>query len=156
MKLRLFALIIAAVFALSFILTACGEDKKEDTSGNESKSDETTVAAETTAILETTSEGGTVEQDPDGNIVTKDKNGKVTEVEDKNGNPITVTEYLTTHSWVENSPAGSGGKSSDGGSGSVSEGDKGSTNIQGDVVEGDIPVIIATIPPEEELIELPE
>ena len=138
---KIFSILLCLLIICSILFTACGEQESESTK-DESTPDETTV------VLETTSDGGTIEQDSEGNKITKDENGKVVSVEDKDGNPVNVTEYLTTHTWVE-SNGGSGGSGGSSGSGSSS--------VSGDdAVEESIPVIIATIPDEDDMVELPD
>lgn len=146
---RITALIIA-VLMLAVLLCSCGEKQDDASTPDEVK------IAETTVVLETTADGGTVEQDPDGNKITKDKDGKVTAVEDKDGNPVDVATYLETHSWVEEPGAGTaGGTSSSPESGSSQSPDD-SSDPQEDLTEGEIPVIIASIPDDADLIELPD
>lgn len=176
-------LCLLIVFVL--MLAACGE-KDEDASGKDvSKSDETTAIAETTAIIETTNDGGTVEKDSEGNKIKKDAEGKVISVEDKDGNPIDVDEYVTTHSWIEsNSVSGNGSSNNSSGNNSGSTGNSGGSsskngssssksgsssskdNVSSDagkndsvdnsseMTEGEIPVVIATIPDNEDDLEV--
>lgn len=143
MKRFLALLIVVLVF--SVVLSACGS-KQTGSTPNEAEVTETTV------VLETTEDGGSVEQDADGNKITKDKDGKVTAVEDKDGNPIDVATYLETHSWVEN--AGSGNSSALSDSDSSNPGQ--SSDPQDSVTEGDIPVVIATFPDDDNVIEIPD
>nr|WP_316624246.1 hypothetical protein [uncultured Ruminococcus sp.] len=91
---RLFFCLLAVLILTSCFLSACGNK-------NTGSTPDQSAISETTVVLETTSEGGTVEQDPEGNKITKDKEGKVTHVEDKTGKTIEVTDYLATHAWVE-------------------------------------------------------
>ena len=157
-------LIIVSMFVMIILLlSACGEKKSEATP-DEAKT------AETTAVLETTSDGGTVEQDSEGNIITKNSEGKVTKVEDKNGVSIDVTEYLATHTWVENSASSEGGNNkseSDKADHASSNSSTGSSRISGNEkndsasslnneAENDIPVIIATLPDDEDLSKSPD
>ena len=150
-------ILAAAVITLSCILCACGDDKKDAKSEPESKNaaEVTSASDETTVVLETTSEGDTVEKDSDGNKITRDKTGDIVAVEDKNGNPVEVTEYLTTHSWVErkeNSQADSDKSES----GQKDNGEKKPSDVQKEDVEGEIPAIIASVPDDDEMIELPD
>ena len=165
MKRALFVLIV--MILVSVVLTACG-DKSTGSTNDES------APAETTFVLETTAQGGTIEQDSEGNQITKDNEGKVVSVKDKNGNDVNVTEYLETHSWVEGSDSGnnngSGADSVSGKSGSSktdkSGGSQGSSsgkkdnassgNSDDNVAEEEIPVVIATIPDEDTLETLPD
>lgn len=167
MKNRLLIGLLVVLMALSCMLSACGEnsDKSTDNGANPDS-----AVYETTVVLETTSDGGTIEQDSEGNQITKDDKGKVTSVKDKNGNNIDVTEYLTTHSWVEDngsvsnnssgSSSGSGSKSNSSGSSksdnsksSQGGSDKGSASSgsNSEEKEEEIPVVIATVPDEDEM-----
>lgn len=168
-------IVITILVVVMMLLSACGE-KETKTTVDEAK------PAETTVVLETTSEGGTVEQDSEGNKITKDSEGKVTKVEDKDGNPVDVNEYLSTHTWVENpsskkpdldsssnssasdnsnpsnkssSSAKTGNPSSNGSGSPENNGGQNSTNSQDDE-EGEIPVVIATLPDDDDMIELPD
>lgn len=143
--------ILMTVLVMAALLCACGEKSGEATPDEAAK-------IETTVVLETTADGGTVEKDPEGNIVTKDQDGNVTAVEDKDGNPLDVKEYLETHSYVQGSGSSSDSSgSSSGSSGSSdSSGKSGDSSDSQDETEGEIPVIIATIPDDEDLIELPD
>lgn len=80
--------IAVSVFLAVTIFTACGNNNS-----NKEKSD----TSETLKLVETTPDGGTVEKDSESNIVTKDKNGKITSVKDKNGKKVDVDEYIKTH-----------------------------------------------------------
>lgn len=161
-------LLAAAVMIAVLLFSACGDTQTGVTP------DETSDTAETTVVLETTVDGGTVEQDAEGNKITKDKDGKVTAVEDKTGHSIDVVEYVTTHSWVETSGSagsgnagsgdpGSNAASGNGGSaaskpadsGNSGSGENTSSAVDDNGVEEDIPVIIATMPDDDDLIELP-
>ena len=162
-----FSVLLCLLIVCSILFTACGEKKSESTK-DESSPDETTV------VLETTSDGGTIEQDSEENKITKDKDGKVIYVEDKDGNPIDVTEYLSTHSWVEsNDDSSSGSGSSGGGSGSSgggsdssggesdssgggSGGSKSSSDLNDTTIEESIPVVVVTIPDDDDVNNLPE
>ena len=140
MKKRL--IILLALMMTALLLVACGEKKTEDT-------DEEEKTAETTVVLETTSDGGTVEQDSEGNIVTKGADGKITHVEDKDGNPIDVAEYVKTHSLVESVES----KQAD-----ATEPVKtiNPTDSEGNEMEGEIPAVISTAIPEDEVTEFPD
>lgn len=175
MRKKVLITLLTAAILLSVMLCACG-DKQNNASENSSIGTDAAVT-ETTAVLETTAEGGTVEQDSEGNKITKDKDGIVIAVEDKDGNPIEVTQYVTTHSWVEHSGKSSGdsidpsinpksdnGNKSNDSEKAETENNKKSDNSQKsnasenqeEQVEESIPVIIATLPDDEDLIELPE
>ena len=165
---RMIIAFLAVLILSSCVLSACGGNKTDSTPDQASVDQK--VISETTVILETTAEGGTVEQDKEGNKITKDKEGKILSIEDKNGNPVDVKEYLTTHTLAENSvisdgsdntaDSGKSGKSSLSGSeGSKLSGNNVNSNSsdpKSDQAEGEIPVIIATIPDDENLSELPD
>ena len=176
-------LLLILSMAMTVLMTACGEDKSESSEDKKS-ADDTSVVAETTAILETTADGGTVEKDSEGNIVTKDSSGKVVNVKDKDGNPVNVDTYLTTHSWIEKSGSdfdenGSNNLESDdenrentSKNGSVAQDDKGNSGANGTQnsdtqvdnngsnddkdFEGSIPAVIATMPDEEDFENFPD
>lgn len=163
-KINIFGIFLCLVMICLILFTACGKNESGSTT-------DISAPSETTIVLETTSDSRIIEQDSEGNKITKDENGNVISVEDKNGNPVDVTEYLTNHTWVE-SNGGSSGSNSSGGTGSSvvprsSEGnnpsgtDSGSTSDigpsdHGGAVEESIPVIIATIPADEDMVELPD
>ena len=158
---RIVFCLLAVLILMSCILSACG-NKNTGSSPDQASPDQSAIS-ETTVVLETTSEGGTVEKDPEGNKITKDKEGKLTHVEDKTGKTIEVTEYLAAHAWVENPAssgkenAGSGNSGSSGGSSDPDKkGDSKSSVSESDSVEEEIPVVIATVPNEEEMETLPD
>lgn len=141
MRIRLYGVLLAAVLAAALLLTACGEKNTDQTN-------ETTAAAhaeETTAVIATTAEGGSVEQDAQGNRITRDQNGTVISIKDDKDQPVDVDGYLEQHPWVPGTLPGN----SDGAVIAPSD------SPQEDV-EGTIPVIIATIPDDDDLIELPD
>ena len=189
-------LILSAFIVIAMLMTACGEndsDKEVDLSATKSSNVEPSTAdRETTAILSTTAEGGTIEQDSDGYKITRDNSGKVVKVEDKNGNPVSVETYLITHTWVEN-PGSVGGRSDsstadsnsadgngnnsdtennaadgsknsskDSASGDDKDTEKSNDNVQptdanGEPIEESIPVIIATLPDDDDdIVVLPD
>ena len=169
MKNILLIIMTAVLIVLSCVFTACGGNSDKSTA--DSATSDSAKVSETTVVLETTGDGGTIEQDSEGNKIKKDENGKVVSVEDKNGSPVDVTEYLTTHKWVESngdsggsgSSSGSGNNSSGSSSGSGLSGNSGSSSSSGpssgddsEMVEESIPVVIATIPDEDDMIELPD
>ena len=145
MKTRLFIALTAALLIICFALSACGEDKPAatETPTAQQSSD---ASAETTEVLETTADGGTVERDSEGNRITKDSDGGIVSVEDKSGASVDVNDYVASHPGTVPSLTGN---TQSGSSGDTSE-------TQEEVVEGEIPVIIATIPDDDDLIELPE
>lgn len=169
-------MIIISLFVITImLLSACGE-KKQESAANADK------PAETTVVLETRADGGTLEQDAEGNKITKDEKGNVLSVEDKDGKPVDVEEYISTHTWVVNNDSagnsdgsekntGSDGSSSSNhsdssGSSGDSEGksssDKGSETSDGgssdreEIVEESIPVALATVPDEEDMEKIPD
>lgn len=130
--------IILSVMMLTVLLAACGEkDKSTADSATPDQSASTEVkTAETTKVIETTAEGGMIEEDAEGNVVEKDKDSKIVSVTDKSGNPVTVTEYITTHHITvygepDNSDSDSSGAKGDNGSagsGSSSKSEGGNNN----------------------------
>ena len=175
MRKKVLIALLASAILLSVMLSACG-DKQKNSSEDSSSGTEAAVT-ETTAVLETTAEGGTGEQDSEGNKITKDKDGIVIAVEDKDGNPIEVTQYVTTHSWVEQSGNSSNAeaapsansktdknnngseddkKTADSGKKSDNSQSSNASESQEEIVEESIPVIIATMPDEDDLIEIPD
>ena len=159
---RLMYLIIGVFVIL--LLSACGEDNRSLSESKASTTEpskvEATAISETTAVLETTADGGTIEKDSEGNKITKDSDGRVVAVEDKNGNSIEITEYITTHSWIE-SKSNSGlsdnsAKEKDNLDESDDTTDKASATVPDSTeVEDEIPVVIATIPDVDDQAELP-
>ena len=149
---------VAAVIALSCMMSACS-------GGSDKATHDSASVHETTVIIETTADGGTIEKDAEDNKITKDKKGKVIAVEDKDGNTLVVTEYLTTHSWVEYS--GAKDKSSDNSSdsnkgtdkdksGSGNSGNNGTSSRADSDSEGEVPVVIATLPDDDQLKDVPD
>lgn len=153
---------IAALLIVSCLMTSCSGDSSKATVDQASPVTET--VKETTVIIETVAGGGTVEKDSEGNKITKDDKGAVIAVEDKEGNSLVVSEYLKTHSYVEYSVAPD--KSTDNPSNthpdsgkdkSSTSGSEGSTSSAGDNdSEGEVPVIIATLPDDDELKNVPD
>ena len=117
--------------------------------------------------------------------ITKDEKGNVLSVEDKDGKPVDVERYISTHTWVVNNDSsgtsGGSGKSagSDGSTGSTSSGRSDGSGISGDsggksssgkgsgssdsgssdrkeIIEESIPVVVATIPDEDDMEKLPD
>ena len=175
-NIKIISILLCLLLLCLILFTACGE-KENEAAKDESVPDETTV------VLETTNDGGTIEKDSEGNKITKDDKGNVVSVEDKDGTPVDVEKYITTHSWIIVSDAtvasNSSGKSDDSGSSnlsgkSVDSGSSGgsvqpnasgsgsrsssdsSSAVHDDVVEESIPVIIATIPDDKDLEKLPD
>lgn len=159
-----FIYLIIGVFVI-MLLSACGEDNRSLSESKASTTEpskvEATAVSETTAVLETTADGGTIEKDSEGNKITKDSDGRVVAVEDKNGNSIEITEYITTHSWIEsNSNSGlsdNSAKEKDNLDKSDDTPDKASATVLDSIeVEDEIPVVIATIPDVDDQDVLPD
>ena len=136
MKLKNIVPIFAALLIMIGVLSACGEEKKEETSSKTDSQVTTTVSTseipkETTVVLETTPDGGTVEKDSEGNKITKAPDGTVIAVEDENGTPVDVEEYVSTHSWVQGSNSGSGTSSQNGSGNSGDSGNSGNSDKSG-------------------------
>lgn len=167
-RIKFISAALGIVLMMAMLFTACGEDieKTSSTEGTERP-------AETTVVLETTAQGGTVEQDAEGNTITKDSDGTVVSVVDKNGQPIEVAEYITTHSYIngigssDNMAEVSDNKSTASGSDTPKETDTSSSVFSpvdetvksgqhSNDTEETIPVIIATLPDDSELAELPD
>lgn len=155
--------LIVGVFVI-MLLTACGEDNRSLSESKASTTEpskvEATAVTETTAVLETTADGGTIEKDSEGNKITKDSDGRVVAVEDKNGNSIEITEYITTHSWIESDSNSGLSDNSVKGKDDPDEPDDTSGNASttapdNNDVEGEIPVVIATFPDVDDQAELP-
>ena len=93
--------ILAAVLMLTAVLTACGE--KKDDATPDSATVDSAAAGSTEAVepeqlkLVETTDDGTVEEDKEGNVLTIDKDKEIVSVKDKDGNTVSVTEYITTH-----------------------------------------------------------
>ena len=134
MKKRLIILLVLMMTAL--LLVACGENKADE-------KDDGDKTSETTAVLETTADGGTVEQDAEGNIVTKGADGKVVYVEDKDGNPVDVNEYVTKYSTA--------GKSGVDDSIEIIV----PTGADGSPIEDKIHEMVSTMTPENDVTEIP-
>lgn len=181
---KLFQELLSIIICLMMLLelfTACGEDKS--TASDDKKSgEEATTAVETVAVLETTADGGAIEQDSEGNKIIRDNTGKIIEIKDKEDNPVDITVYLSTHTWIED-PATTGGNSDsskvdndssdnktqnndsngtkDSSSKDSEDSEKTDQNVQptsadGEGLEESIPVVIATIPDDDDMIELPD
>ena len=142
------------------------------------------VEQETTKVLETTTDGGTVEEDKDGNILEKDKDGEIVSVKDSSGNSVDVEQYKAEHpafsGKTDNTSSSNGSKtsstssnsktgsntSSKSGSSSKSSSSSNSSNSgsssssnnssqnDSDEVEGEIPTIVVTLP--DNIDDLPE
>ncbi len=195
---KIFISLAVCVLVITAVFAGCGcaaDVKTNDTNSQSGVSANDTD--ETLKLIETTPDGGTVEQDSDGNTIKKDKNGDIVSVEDKNGSSVNADEYVRSHPYAtkntvtnsssdsakssvtgkksgKTSSASSGGSGStasvnkSGGSGSDSAGksdkngsaandnsnSKSSLNSNssksGEVVEEEIPTVIAVVPDEDE------
>ena len=115
-------IIALAVLMIGVLLAGCGN---KNTATPDSAATESTVSPtekETTKVIETTSDGGTIEQDKEGNVIEKDKNGEIVSVKDKDGKVIQITEYITTHTYVIDGSSDSGSDDSGSASGGSSSG----------------------------------
>ena len=141
---------IAIVFILAFVLlmlTACG-DKNDGSTKDEAK------YVETVSVVETTADDGVIVKDKDGNKITVNKESKIISVEDKNGEPVSVEEYLVTHTWVEeyvsekiiNPDNGKNSDKSDNKSEKSNSKAEKSADGGEEVTEGEIPTAMATVP----------
>lgn len=93
--------ILAAVLMLTAVLTACGEEKTEATpdsatADTATKDSVNAVEPEKLKLIETT-EDGTKEEDKEGNVLTINKDDEIVSIKDKDGNEVSVTEYVATH-----------------------------------------------------------
>lgn len=147
MKFSKHLIIISLLILMIMVFSACGENRSDSTK-DEAKLYETTV------VLETTSDGGTVEQDTEGNKITRNQDGHVIKVEDKDGNLIDVTEYLKSHARIENPKDVKSDSFSSDNSKDIADDRK--SELQSDEGEGDIHLIIATIPDDEDMIGVPD
>lgn len=174
-SIKILPILLCVLLIVSILFTACGKKKSKSTK-DEAVPDETTV------VLETTGNGGTIEQDAEGNKITKDEKGNVLSVVDKDGKPVDVERYISTHTRVvsddSSGTSGGSGKSADsdgssssgrsdgsgisGDSGGKSSSEKSSgssdsgSSDRGENVEESIPVVVATIPDEDDMEKLPD
>ena len=174
-SIKILPILLCVLLIGSILFTACGKQKSDSTKDE-------AAPGETTVVLETTGNGGTIEQDAEGNRITKDEKGNVLSVEDKDGKPVDVERYISTHSWVvsdDSSGTSGGSEKSAGSDGSSSSGRSDGSGISGDtggksssgkgsgssdsgssdrkeIIEESIPVIIATIPDEDDMEKLPD
>ena len=135
MKIRLLILFLMLVLLLS----ACGQDNSTSDKSKDSVS-----------VVETTSDGGKILKDTDDNVITLDGEGNIVSIKDKNGNFLIVEDYIYTHEWLADDSYGINVDKEKVGSKSTIS----ATDANGDVTEGDIPVVIASIPDESDMIEL--
>lgn len=172
MKKRLAAALCLALIAAIFGGCGCSSDVS---------SDKKSTVSETLSVIETTPDGGTVERDAEGNTVTKDKNGAIISVEDKNGEALEVEEYIDSHPYAvsggsaDSKQGGSGGsdknsssasssksssktssnKSSSKSSSKSSTSSKSSSKSSSQAeTEEEIPEVIATIPDDDKIEEI--
>lgn len=103
--------ILLAVLMLAVVFVGCGEDNSAENTGATPDTAVSTKPAETTVVLETTAQGGTIEKDAQENTIERDKSGTIVSVKDKSGNTVSVTEYTKAHPDIAD-PSG-GSKSSD-------------------------------------------
>lgn len=107
-KLIAYAVMFLLIISL---ISGCGcvGDKA---SGTKPKTSSSAKTEETLKVIETTPDGGTVEQDKAGNKIKKNKNGKITSIVDKNGNSVNINNYITNHPGVNKKPVVSDGSTS--------------------------------------------
>lgn len=163
---RFLAIFLAALTVAAMAVgCSCSGDDKDTKSKTTTSSKSSSAVSETTKVIETTPDGGTVEEDSEGNVITKDKNGNIISVVDKNGNAVDVEKYKSAHNIssgkTTSSKNSSSKKSSSKSSGSKSSGSSKSSSQSTskeyeDDVEGEIPTVIASIPSDEEMATAPE
>ncbi|MBR1731625.1 MAG: hypothetical protein IJ725_04260, partial [Ruminococcus sp.] len=85
-KIIILALSVLIIASLTAGCSCGGTDNKKSSATTTSSSSDT--VSETTKVIETTPDGGTVEEDSEGNKITKDKNGEIISVTDKDGNEV--------------------------------------------------------------------
>ena len=153
---RIFAVLICFVL-ISAMLAGC------TCSVNVSMPDETTADSQddTNLVLETTADGGSVELDNDGNLVTKDKNGDIVSVTDEKGNELDPVQYAEEHNSgyaksdsdsPDNEKSSKTAKDPKTSSSTKSDSENSSSSEE---VEDEIPSVIAEVPDDEdEIIEL--
>ena len=92
--------IASAVIMMTLLLAACGNSGKATPDSATPDSAVSSTEKETTKVIETTSQGGSIEKDKEGNVIEKDKDGTIVSVKDKDGKTIEITEYITTHTYI--------------------------------------------------------
>lgn len=106
--------IIAAVLMLIGVLSACGKkdsDKATDDSATKDSASSaavgSTVAASektdpsaTTAVVETTAKGNTIERDKDGNVIEIDPSGEIVSIKSNDGDEYEIPVFLQNHYFV--------------------------------------------------------
>lgn len=143
---RVFAIILAVVM-LSALLSACGSDNKDATgeAGVSASSNNAAVGDKTATDANGNKISGSGASDQSGN---------------NSGNNSGSGSGGSGNSGSSGDSGQSGSGSGSGGSGSGASSNPGSvinpTDSDGNVEEGEIPQIIATLPPDEEMIELPD
>lgn len=135
-------ILIIFILIMAVLFTACGQNK--------TSSDKPEGAA--ASVVETTSDGGKILKDSDDNVITLDKEGNIVSIKDKNGNFLIVEDYIYTHEWVIDEKYGINVDIDK----EKIKSNQVVTDANGDVTEGDIPVVIASIPDESDMIELEE
>ena len=129
--------VMMALLMLTSVMTACGSDKKatKDTAAKE-------TVFETTPENPKAAKGVIEHKDAEGNVIEIDENGKIVSVKDKDGNTVSVSDYLETHEFItedndkdtgdddsSSAPGQSGGSSSgSGSSGSSSSAGQGASS----------------------------
>lgn len=166
MKKRLAAVCTALIMTAMF-LASCSCAGTPDKLNSNTSVVEQNATEETNEVLSTT-DGGTVEKDKEGNKLTRDSGGELKSVEDKNGNPVSVSEYLESHPEANTSSKSSSTSKSDSSKSTVSSKSKAtksssssntssktssktSSETTSEGVEEEIPVVIADVPDDEEL-----
>lgn len=139
MKKTLLLLLVLMLTAM-LLLSACGDDSDADETEQTGTSPVSASSVEdvTMVVIEPTPSGGTVVTDSEGNKITRDSDGNITYIEDPNGAPVDVNEYIEEHPQENTAPP------------ATSPSDGGASDL-----EDEIPVVIATMPDDPELIEIP-
>ena len=161
--------VLAVVLMFTAVLAACGKNENDTATADSATKDSATAATdsanssvaasegavpETTAVVETTAKGETVEKDKEGNVIVINTAGEIVSITDNDGKDVDIPEYLETHYIVtsngktygqpdasgksgsgSSSQSGGSGKSSassqEGGSSSKSSGGQGSSSKSG-------------------------
>ena len=103
---NLFAVCAALLMLTAVLLTACKDDETKNATPDSAATQNATVAAtvkvpsETTAIVETTADGKTIQKDSEGNELEFDASGDIVSIKDTKGNPRVINEYLEDHYFV--------------------------------------------------------
>ena len=154
-----FLIFLISVLIIAVLAAGCSCGGSKNSSSNKTSS----AVSETTKVLETTADGGTVEEDPEGNVITKDKNGEITSVKDKEGNDVNVDEYKNSHENENNSSLSgnsssktSSKTSSNSKSSSGSKSSSSSSSKSNEPTEGEIPTVVIDDEGIETAPELPD